>query len=93
MGELIFFGGVFVGGEKKVDFFFLERKVEKEELEFDVKNFLFKFEEMDKLIIENIKVLYDFKIVKWEVEENLNDLLLKMSEFEREIEMYDYKMK
>lgn len=92
-GELISPGGVFVGGEKKADFSLLERKVEKEELELDVKNLSSKLEEMDKLIIKNSEVLYDLKTAKQEAEENLNDLLLKMNELEREIEMYDYKIK
>lgn len=92
-GELISPGGVFVGGEKKADFSLLERKVEKEELELDVKNLSSKLEEMDKLIIESSKVLYDLKTAKQEAEENLNNLLSKISELEREIEMYDYKIK
>ena len=92
-GELISPGGVFVGGEKKADFSLLGRKVEKEELEVDVKNLLSKLEEMDKLIVESSKVLYDLKTAKQEAEENLNDLLSKMNELEREIDMYDYKIK
>lgn len=90
-GELINAGGIFVGGEKKVDFSILERKVEKEEL----KKELFDLESKAKFLEDDVSKRYEqlekFNIDKAKVEEDLKTLTKKIDDLKKANDIVMYK--